>query len=343
MTKAKSPSSSQRTIRMAFVTGADGFIGSHLVEALCEAGVQVRALAQYNSFDGRGWLDSLTAGVAEAIEIVSGDIRDAHAMNELVKGCDTVFHLAALIGIPYSYKAPEAYIETNVVGTLNLLQAGRANEVERFVHTSTSEVYGSARSVPMSEEHPLHPQSPYAASKVGADQLALSFFRSFETPVVVLRPFNNYGPRQSTRAVIPTIITQALATGGSVKIGDTRPTRDFLFVTDTARAFIAAATAENVCGETFNAGSDFEISVGEIIELVGELTGRSLNPESDRSRHRPSGSEVTRLRADISRARERLGWDPEFGGKEGFKRGLAVCVDWYGKNAHLFRSGRYAI
>ncbi len=334
---------SDRKISKAFVTGADGFIGSHLVERLLHEGIAVKALAQYNSFGWRGWLDDIKPELLSGIEIVLGDVRDQSFMSEAIKGCDTVFHLAALIGIPYSYRAVESYVEVNVTGTVNVLQAARANQVERVVHTSTSEVYGSAQFVPMTEEHPLNAQSPYAASKIGADQFALSYHKSFETPVVVVRPFNNFGPRQSTRAIIPTIISQFLSKQEFVRVGALTPTRDFVFVRDTARAFLRAALASEVVGQVVNVGSNFEISVSEIIKSVSKLTGRELRIETEEQRVRPAGSEVTRLWADNSKALKLLNWAPEYGGLEGFQRGLAESMAWYRERDNESASLQYGV
>lgn len=316
------------------VTGAGGFIGSHLVEQLVAQGADVRAFVEYNSLGSWGWLEQSPPPIRDSIEIFSGDIRDSHAVRQAVQGCDTVFHLAALIGIPYSYLAPESYVDTNITGTLNIVQAATDFGVNRIVHTSTSEVYGTAQRVPIDETHPLNPQSPYAATKVGADQIALSYYRSFGTPVTVVRPFNTYGPRQSARAVIPTVITQLAAqakTGqpGRIKLGAIRPTRDFTFVGDTATGFRTAADCDAALGEVVNIGANFEISVGDTANLIAEIMGVALEIETEDERLRPDASEVERLWCDNSKAAELLGWTPSYSGREGFRRGLRETIDWF--------------
>jgi dTDP-glucose 4,6-dehydratase len=331
--------------KRVLVTGADGFIGSHLAEALVRAGHSVRALVLYNSFGTRGWLDHVEGATREAMQIETGDVRDAAQMREVVKGCDVVMHLASLIAIPYSYRAPESYVAANVGGTLNLLLAAREHGVGRFIHTSTSEVYGSARTVPITEEHPLNAQSPYAATKVAADQMALSFQRSFGTPVVVIRPFNTYGPRQSARAVIPTIISQVLSGAPSIRLGALHPTRDFNFVSDVARGFLAAIEVPGAVGQVINLGSNFEISIGDVAKVVAAAAGRAeLKVVHDAQRLRPKASEVDRLWADASRAKTLLGWEPRYGGLEGFRRGIGETVDWFrrtGVDGELAR--RYSV
>lgn len=311
------------------VTGAGGFIGSHVVEALLRRGREVRALVHYNGAGRIGWLDDIDPALRGGMQIVPGDIRDAEAMRAVTAGVDTVLHLAALIAIPYSYQAPRSYIDTNVTGSLNLLQAARDAGVRRFIQTSTSEVYGTARTVPMAESHPLNAQSPYAASKTAGDQLALSFHAAFGLGVSVIRPFNAYGPRQSTRAVIPTIITQALAGADRIRLGALHPTRDFNFVGDLAEAFVTLAGCDAAIGQTLNVGSGFEISIGEVLDLVGRVIGRPLAPETEASRLRPKASEVERLFADAGRMTALTGWQPPHGGREGFERGLAATIDWY--------------
>ena len=321
--------------RRILVTGADGFIGSHLVEALVRAGHKVRAFVLYNSFNSWGWLDQAPADVRASLDVFAGDVRDPHGVRKSMEGCDVVLHLAALIAIPYSYHSPHAYVDTNVGGTLNVLQAAREVEVARVVHTSTSEVYGSARTVPIDEEHPLQGQSPYSATKIGADQLALSFHRSFGLPVTVLRPFNTYGPRQSARAVIPATIIQLLAGKRSVRLGALHPTRDFNFIDDTVRGFIAAAGADAAVGEVVNVGSDFEVSIGETAQLIAQAVGVKLEIEQDAARVRPAASEVDRLRASNAKAARLLGWRPQYAGLDGFKRGLARTVEWFRDPANL--------
>ncbi len=310
------------------VTGADGFIGSHLTETLVRAGYEVKAFVLYNSFNSWGWLDHCAADVKGKFEVFAGDIRDPHGVKEAMKGCDAVLHLAALIAIPYSYHSPDTYVDTNIKGTLNVLQASRELGVQRVVHTSTSEVYGSARFVPMTEEHPLQGQSPYSATKIAADQLAYSFYASFHLPVVVARPFNTYGPRQSARAVIPTIITQIASGKKEIKLGAVSPTRDFNFVKDTVAGFIAVLESDKGCGEVINFGSNFEISVGDTARLIAEVMNADIEILTDEVRLRPTHSEVERLWADNSKARELFGWAPKYAELDGFKRGLAETVEW---------------
>jgi dTDP-glucose 4,6-dehydratase len=330
--------------RKVLVTGADGFIGSHLAEALARRGCRVRALAQYNSFGTRGWLDAIPAEAAGEMDVRAGDIRDARFVRELMEECDVVFHLAALIAIPYSYQAPQSYVETNIGGTLNVLQAARELGTKKILQTSTSEVYGTARKVPIAEDHPLQAQSPYAATKIGADQLALSFYLSFATPVTVVRPFNTYGPRQSARAVIPAIISQIAKGEKIIRLGALHPTRDFNFVKDTVSGFIAAAECEAGLGEVFNLGSDFEISIGDTAALIAEAMGRKVEIAQDGQRLRPAASEVERLWADNSKAARILGWKPAYGSREGLKR-LAETAEWFLDPANLahYRRTGYAV
>ena len=321
--------------RRVLVTGADGFIGSHLVEALVRAGYSTRAFVLYNSFNSWGWLDQCASEVKGKFEVFAGDIRDPHGVKEAMKGCDAVLHLAALIAIPYSYHSPDTYVDTNIKGTLNILQAARELGVRRVLNTSTSEVYGSARFVPITEEHPLQGQSPYSATKIAADQLAYSFFASFGLPVVTIRPFNTYGPRQSARAVIPSIITQVASGKRQIKLGATSPTRDFNFVTDTSAGFIAALRSDAGLGEVVNFGSNFEISIGDTVKLIGEAMGVELEVLTDEERIRPEASEVQRLWADNNKALRLFGWQPAYGGREGFKRGLAETAAWFQKPENL--------
>jgi NAD dependent epimerase/dehydratase len=311
------------------ITGADGFIGSHLTEALVRQGYEVRAFALYNSFNSWGWLDHCAADLKGKFEVFSGDIRDPHGVREAMKGCDAVLHLAALIAIPYSYHSPDTYVDTNIKGTLNVLQAARELCVKRIIHTSTSEVYGTARFVPITESHPLQGQSPYSASKIAADQLAYSFYASFGLPVVIARPFNTYGPRQSARAVIPTIITQIAAGQRQIKLGAISPTRDFNFVQDTVAGFIAAMTSEAGLGEVVNFGSNFEISIGETAQLIAEVMNAEIDIQTDEVRLRPEKSEVERLWADNRKAQELFGWQPAYAGREGLKRGLMETANWF--------------
>ena len=313
------------------VTGADGFIGSHLVEELARRGHSVRAMVFYNFRGSLGWLDQIPPKIKRSVEIFAGDIRDPQLASVAVAGTEIVMHLAALIAIPYSYGGPDSYIDTNIKGTLNLLMAARDHGLHRFVHTSTSEVYGTAQSVPMTEDHRLNAQSPYAASKIGADQLALSCHRSFGIPVTVMRPFNTYGPRQSARAVIPTIITQILTGKEKVKLGSVSPTRDFSYVRDTVNGLIAGAESSKAVGEVINLGSGFEVSIKEIAQLIAELMGRKVEIVQEKERYRPQASEVERLVADTSKARRLLQWHPEFATKEGLRRGLRETIDWFSK------------
>jgi dTDP-glucose 4,6-dehydratase len=311
------------------VTGADGFIGSHLTEALVRSGYDVRAFVLYNSLNHWGWLESCAADVRGEFEVFCGDIRDANGVREAMKGCRIVFHLAALIGIPFSYHSPDAYVDTNIKGTLNVLQASRQLDVERIIHTSTSEVYGTALYVPIDEQHPLQGQSPYSATKIAADQLALSFVRSFNTPVIIIRPFNTYGPRQSARAVIPTIITQIAGGRKTLKLGALHPTRDFNFVSDIVEGFIAAGRASGCAGEVINLGSNYEVSIGETVSLIAEIMAVELEVATEDIRVRPAASEVERLWANNAKARELLGWSPHYGGKEGLRRGLSETIKWF--------------
>ncbi len=311
------------------VTGAGGFIGSHLTEALLAGGFPVRALVRYTGTGSTGWLARIDEGLRGGLEIVAGDVCDAAQMRTVVDGCSTVYHLAALIGIPYSYQAASSYVATNVQGTLNLLQAALAANVTRFVQTSTSEVYGSAQFVPIPETHPLSAQSPYAASKVGADQLALSFHRSFGLPVSVIRPFNTFGPRQSARAIVPAILTQLLAGSSTVRLGALAPTRDLTYVADTAAAFVAIANSPGAVGEVVNVGSGFEISIGELFAEINAVLGTSAQVEVDPARLRPQASEVDRLWADVSKAQRILDLQPQYAGRAGLRLGLVETAAWF--------------
>jgi NAD dependent epimerase/dehydratase len=319
------------------VTGAGGFIGSHVLEALIYSGYQVRAFVLYNSFNSWGWLDQYSPGVKAELDVFSGDLRDPYGVKQAMKGCDVVLHLASLIAIPYSYHSPDTYVDTNIKGTLNVLQAARDLGVSRLVHTSTSEVYGTAQFVPITEEHPLKGQSPYSATKIGADQLALSFHSSFGLPVTIARPFNTYGPRQSARAVIPSIIIQLAKTRGAqpIKLGALTPTRDFNFVSDTVNGFLSLIQAKNVEGEVFNFGSNYEISIGDTAELIAEVMNVPISIMSDSIRLRPDNSEVERLWADNQKARERLNWIPNYAGRDGLRRGLEETVSWFSKSENL--------
>ena len=327
------------------VTGADGFIGSHLTEALIRQGYKARAFVLYNSFNSWGWLDHCASDVKNQFEVFAGDIRDPHGVKEAMKSCDAVLHLAALIAIPYSYHSPDTYVDTNIKGTLNVLQAARELDVRRVIHTSTSEVYGTARFVPITEEHPLQGQSPYSATKIAADQLAYSFYSSFGLPVVIARPFNTYGPRQSARAVIPTIITQIANGQRQIKLGAVSPTRDFSYVQDTVAGFIAALNSEQGLGEVVNFGSNFEISIGDTARLIAETMNAEIEIITDETRLRPENSEVERLWADNTKARQLFGWQSTYGGREGFKRGLAETAEWFKNPANLagYKADHYNI
>ncbi|MEO1040300.1 MAG: SDR family NAD(P)-dependent oxidoreductase [Pseudomonadota bacterium] len=325
------------TGKKVLVTGAAGFIGSHLTEALVREGADVRAFYHYNALDQRGWLDQ--SDVKSELEYFSGDIGDANAVREAVRDRDIVFHLAALIGIPYSYYAPASYVRTNINGTLNVVQAAREFDIERVLHTSTSEVYGTALTAPITEEHPLQGQSPYSASKIGADKIAESYYLSFGTPVIVCRPFNTFGPRQSARAVIPTIITQALA-GRDIKLGALHPTRDLNYVANTAEGFMAAALgSEKALGESINFGFGEEISIGDLAKMIVEIVGADCEISSTSERLRPEKSEVERLIAGNAKARELLGWEPQIGLREGLEK----TVDWFRGNLDRYRVGEYTV
>ncbi len=320
------------------VTGADGFIGSHLTEALIREGYKVRAFVLYNSFNSWGWLDTLPKDIKDQVDIFSGDIRDPHGVHQAVRGMDAVLHLAALIAIPYSYHSPDTYVETNIRGTLNVLQAALQLGVSKVIHTSTSEVYGTAKFVPITEDHPLQGQSPYSATKIGADQMAMSFYSSFELPVGIIRPFNTYGPRQSARAIIPTVITQIAAGKKNIQLGALSPTRDFSFVRDTVSGFIAALRSDQSVGEVINLGSNFEISMGDTAQLIASLMNKSIQISEDPGRIRPEKSEVERLWASNEKAKKFLNWVPKYAGLEGFKRGHQETIDWFTVSNNL---GRY--
>ncbi len=317
------------------VTGADGFIGSHLTEALVRKGYQVRAFTHYNSFNSWGWLDHCATDVKGNFEVFAGDVRDPHGVKSAMRDCDAVLHLAALIAIPYSYHSPDTYVDTNIKGTLNVLQSARELDIMRLIHTSTSEVYGTARFVPITEEHPILGQSPYAATKIAADQLAYSFYASFGLPVVIVRPFNTYGPRQSVRAVIPSIITQIAAKQSQIKLGALSPTRDFSYVADTVAGFIAALESDCSVGQVINLGSNFEISIGDTAEVIATVMGVSIDIISEDQRFRPEKSEVERLFSSNSKALDLLGWQPHCGGRDGFIRGITETVEWFSHPANL--------
>jgi len=322
-------------VKKILITGADGFIGSHLTEALVRAGHDVKAFVFYNSFNSWGWLDHCPDDVKDKFEVFAGDIRDPHGIKEAMKGCDAVLHLAALIAIPFSYHSPDTYVDTNIKGTLNVLQAARELDINRVIHTSTSEVYGTAKFVPITEEHPLQGQSPYSATKIAADQLAYSFFTSFDLPIVIVRPFNTYGPRQSARAVIPSIITQVASGQRQIKLGAVLPTRDFNFVNDTVAGFIAALDSDQGLGEVVNLGSNFEISIGDTVQLIAEAMNSKIEVVTDEARLRPENSEVERLWADNTKAKQLFDWQPNYSGRDGFKRGLAETAEWFAQSENL--------
>ncbi len=319
----------KKIMKKVLVTGADGFIGSHLTEELLKSGYKVRALSYYNSFNYWGWLEEIKDN--DNLEIVTGDVRDPNLCRNITKDIDIVFHLAALIAIPYSYIAPDSYVDTNIKGTLNMLQAARDNNVKKFIHTSTSEVYGTAQYVPIDEKHPLQPQSPYSASKIGADSIALSFFNSFSFPVTIARPFNTYGPRQSARAVIPTIISQMANGKKQIKLGDTTPTRDFNFVKDTCQGFIKIAESENTIGEIINIGSNTEISIGDLFNLIKKIMNSDAEFITDKQRIRPENSEVYRLVCDNTKIKNLTGYEPKYSLEEG----LMITCEWFTDKENL--------
>ena len=316
-------------MKKILVTGADGFIGSHLTEILSAKGYEVKALSQYNSFNNWGWLEQVNC--KNDIEILSGDIRDSNYCKTITKDVEIIFHLAALIAIPFSYIAPDSYIETNIKGTLNICHAAKENGISRLIHTSTSEVYGTAQYVPIDEKHPLQPQSPYSASKIAADAMVMSFYNSFNLPVTIARPFNTYGPRQSARAIIPTIITQIASGKKEIKLGDLSPTRDFNYVEDCCRAFIMLSESEKTIGETVNIGSNFEISISDTLKLIKELMSSDVTFINDQQRNRPKKSEVYRLWCDNKKISELVGYKPIINIKEGLKK----TIDWITKSENL--------
>ncbi|ROT99328.1 SDR family NAD(P)-dependent oxidoreductase [Marinobacter sp. R17] len=321
------------------VTGADGFIGSHLTELLVREGYKVKALSQYNSFNYWGWLENI--GCLDQVEVLNGDVRDPHYCKHITKGVDIVYHLAALIAIPYSYVAPDSYVDTNVKGTLNICQAALDNDVKRVIHTSTSEVYGTAQYVPIDEKHPVQPQSPYSASKIAADAMAMSFYNAFDLPLTVARPFNTYGPRQSARAVIPTIITQIAAGQKSIKLGDVTPTRDFNYVEDTCRGFLALANSQKTVGETVNIASNFEISVGDTLSLIRNIMQSDVEFITDEQRFRPGKSEVFRLWGGNAKMRELTGFTPRHSIEDGLRKTVAWFTD--PENLKHYKAGIYNV
>ncbi len=329
----------------AFVTGAEGFLGSHLSSTLLAANHSVTAYSLYNSFGTAGWLDRPDFSANEQMQVVPGDVRDADSVQAAMAGHDVVIHLAALIAIPYSYQAPRSYIETNMIGTMNVMEAARRAGVPRVVHTSTSEVYGTAQYVPIDEKHPLVGQSPYSASKIGADQVAHSYWSSFGVPVTTVRPFNTYGPRQSQRAFVPSVIVQLLSGAESISLGSLSPTRDLTFVTDTAEGFRAVAEGTGGLGEVFNMGSGFEISMGEVVEMLCEISGRKVAVTEDPARVRPGNSEVERLWSDSSKIESAFGWTPSHAGRDGLYRGLEKTYAWFRDNSNEagYNAKRYVV
>lgn len=325
--------------KKVLVTGAEGFIGSHLTERLIELGADVTALVQYNSFNNWGWIDTFDKNVLKELKVETGDIRELDGMNRIIKGQEVVFHLAALIAIPYSYLSPMAYVRTNVEGTTNVLEACRNHDVQKIIHTSTSETYGTALYVPIDEKHPMQGQSPYSASKIGADKMAESFYKSFNMPIATLRPFNTYGPRQSARAVIPTIISQILDGKKEIKLGSLTPTRDFNYVKDTAEAFVKVAECDKTIGEVINAGSNYEISIGDTVKKIIEIIGTDVKILCDDQRIRPDKSEVNRLWADNTKIKELTGWAPQYT----IDDGLRETVEWIRNNLKHFKTDIYNV
>jgi len=322
-------------MKKILITGAEGFIGSHLTERLVKLGYSVKAFTFYNSFNSKGWLDYFNKDIKKEFEIFSGDVRDPGSIKNAAKNCNVIIHLAALIGIPYSYYSPQSYVETNIKGTQNILETARDFNIEKVIHTSTSEVYGTAKFVPITEEHPLQAQSPYSASKIGADQIASSYYSSYKLPLTILRPFNTYGPRQSTRAVIPTIIFQILKGSTSINLGSLNPKRDFTFIDDTVEAFVKTIKSSRKHGEIINIGSNFEISIKDTVKTISELMGKKINIKTEKKRLRPKTSEVNRLLASNSKAKKLIKWQPKYSGKSGFKKGLLKTIEWFSKPKNL--------
>ena len=325
------------------VTGADGFIGSHLVEHLTSLGCNVKAMCIYNSFNSWGWLDTLDVNITNNIDITLGDIRDIKSVNNACKNIDYVFHLASLIAIPHSYNSPYSYLQTNALGAMNIMESCLANNVERVIHTSTSEVYGNLKKMPIKEDDLIFAKSPYSATKIAADQIAYSYYSSFDVPVSIVRPFNTYGPRQSNRAIIPTIITQVLTNNKSIKLGALYPTRDFSYIKDTVRGFILAAKSKKSIGETINIGSGHEISIGDLYDIICKLTNVELKVKKDSTRIRPKKGEVFRLKADNKKAKKLLGWTPQYANRQGLIKGLRETIDWFKIDSNLlkYKSDRY--
>lgn len=327
------------------VTGADGFIGSHLVEHLVNNGHKVKAFVLYNSFNSWGWLDKTDKSILNEVEIFQGDVRDPFGVKKAMTGCYSVMHLAALIGIPYSYHSPQNYVETNIQGTLNIVQAAKELNLDKIIHTSTSEVYGTAQYAPIDELHPLQPQSPYSASKIAADQMALSYYYAFQLPVTVIRPFNTFGPRQSARAVIPTIITQIANGQQTIDLGSVTPTRDFTYVEDTARAYAKTLTANDIIGKTLNLGTNFEISIGDLVKEIADLMQSDIQIACDEQRLRPNKSEVERLLSNNTLAKSLLNWEPQRQGLAGLREGLQKTITWFLQkdNQAMYKAGIYNI
>jgi NAD dependent epimerase/dehydratase len=315
-----------------FLTGSEGFVGSHLLEHLVKSGYKVKALVLYNSFNNIGWLQDIDKKLLKSVDIIKGDIRDKEFLEKNIADCQVIIHLAALIGIPYSYEASRSYIDVNITGTLNLLEIARKKKIKKFIHTSTSEVYGSARYIPMDEKHPKIPQSPYAASKSAADQLAMSYYYSYGLPVTILRPFNIFGPRQSMRAVIPTIINQAITNKNKINLGTIKSKRDYTFVADTVKAFEKCINNKKAIGKIINIGNNFEISIKEIVQFISKISKRKIEINIDKKRLRPKKSEVMRLRSSNNLSKNLLKWKPVYGGKNGFKKALQKTFQWYEKN-----------
>ena len=327
------------------ITGADGFIGSHLVEELTKHQCNITAMSLYNSFNTWGWLEDIDKNILDNIEVISGDIRDYKFVNKAVQNSDIIFHLASLIAIPYSYHSPNSYLQTNVQGTLNILESALDTNIEKIIHTSTSEVYGDTKILPISEETPIISKSPYSATKIAADQLAYSYFSSFNLPVSIIRPFNTYGPRQSNRAIIPTIITQMLSENKKIKLGSLYPTRDFSYIADTVDGFIHVGKSPKSLGEVINIGSGFEISIKDLCELIREIIDTDIRIISDKSRIRPKSGEVYRLKADNKKAKKLLNWSPKYSGKLGLKKGLVETIEWFSEpnNIDRYKTGLYNI
>ncbi|MBS83186.1 MAG: NAD-dependent dehydratase [Gammaproteobacteria bacterium] len=323
------------------ITGADGFIGSHLTEALFKFNCNLRVMTMYNSFNTWGWLDTIDNKVLKNIEVISGDIRDKKFVNNACKNIDYIFHLASLIAIPHSYNSPYAYLETNALGTLNLVESSLENNIKKIIHTSTSEVYGESSKIPINELELIKAKSPYSAMKIAADQIAYSYFSTYNLPITILRPFNTFGPRQSCRAIIPTIITQLLNTKNKIKLGSLYPTRDFLYVADTVDGFIKSLLSEKNIGEIINIGSGYEISIGNLVQMIQKIMKTKFLVSTDKDRIRPKPGEVFRLKADIKKAKKLLNWKPKYTGKDGLQKSLLITIKWFKDNKHLYKDDLY--